>query len=182
MRNKEILNAFQRSLSRHRVNRNNDCKHHQNRHHHLGHPLNPVSDSRKDHRQRQGRKHQEPDLCGSAAGDKAVEIAVRCHSGPASLQVLKQVFYYPAADRGVIGHDQHGDHRVDPAAQPPFFRFSQNTEGPHRAFFRHPPNGRLRHNHGIPKGHGQQDIHQQEDPSAILCRQIRESPDIPKAH
>ena len=61
-------------------------------------------------------KIREADLRGKSVGDKAGEIVVSRECLSVSQKILKQVFDDPAADHGIVRHDQDRDHGVDPAA------------------------------------------------------------------
>ena len=81
----------------------------------------------------------------------------------------------------VIRHDQHRNDCIQPATDLKWCRFAKEGKGSHRALLRHTSDRRFRHDQYIPKRYCQKNIHQQKNSAAILCRQIRETPDITKA-
>ena len=52
----------------------------------------------------------------------------------------------------------------------------------HRAFPGHPAQRRLGHDHGVAEGEGEDDVDEQENAAAVLCREVGETPDIAEAH
>ena len=95
-----------------------------------------------------------------------------------SQHIFRQIFDDPAANDGIIRHDQHRDNRIDPATGRQPAGFSERGKRPDRTFFRHTSQCGLCHDHCVAKGQGQNDVDQQENSSAVLCRQIGESPDV----
>ena len=178
----KVLDAFQRTGAGDRVHRNDHRQHHQNGHHHLGDALHAVAHARKDDGQRSAREDDEAHLSRQAAGDETGEVAVLGQLAAVAADVIRQIADDPAADDRVVRHDQDGDDGVDPAAEPQARAFAKGPEGAHRAFLGHAAQGRFRRDHGVAKGDGQHDVHQQEDAAAVFCRQIRETPDVAQAH
>ena len=96
--------------------------------------------------------------------------------------ILRQIADDPAADDRIVRHDQNGDDRIDPAAEPQAALFAKGAKGTHRAFVGHAAQCRFGHDHGVAKGDGQHDVHQQKNAAAVFRGEIRKPPDVAKAH
>ena len=97
-------------------------------------------------------------------------------------QVAQEILDDPAANDGVVGHDQDGDDGVDPAAEFQPLAGAEGGESTYGALARHAANGGLRYDHGVAKGQGQDDVDQQKNTAAIFGGQIGEPPDIAQAY
>ena len=99
-----------------------------------------------------------------------------------SQKILKQVFDDPAADHGIVRHDQDRDHGVDPAAERQPLPLAKMAVSAHRAFAGHPAQRRFGNDHGVAKGDSQQDVDEQKNAAAVFCGQMFPNPtDAPAA-
>ena len=99
-----------------------------------------------------------------------------------SHDIFYQIFDNPAADNGIIGHNQYRNNRVDPAAKGQPFRFSKGTVSAYRALLCHTSQSCLCYDHGVAEGQGQNDINQKENTAAVFGGQVRKAPDIAQAY
>ena len=95
--------------------------------------------------------------------------------------IFRQILDDPTADDRIVRHDQNGDDRIDPAAEPQAALFAKGTKGTHRAFVGHAAQCRFGHDHRVAKGDGQHDVHQQKNAAAVFRGEIRKPPDVAKA-
>ena len=178
----QIFDALHGPRSCAGINRNNHGQNDQDRHHEFGYPLNSVADAQINDDHDRAGKDQEKELCLQAVADEIRKVSVLGHGLRLAGKIAHHIFDDPAADGGIIGHDQHGNDGVDPAAQLQGEPVAEKTKGSDRALFGHTSDGSLRHDHGIAEGQRQNDIDQQEDPPAVFGRQIGKPPDIAQSH
>ena len=178
----KVFHTLQRARACDGVACDDDGEHHEDGHHHLGHPLHAVAHARKDDGEGKDGKDGEADLRRRAAGNEGGEIAVRRQLAAVAADVVGQIPDDPAADDRVVGDDEDGDDGVDPAAEGKPARFAEGGERAHRAFLGHPAQRRLGHDHGVAEGEGEDDVDEQEDAAAVLGRKIGKAPDVAEAH
>ena len=123
-------------------------------------------------------KDNKPELSGIAVGNKAAKITAVRHFLHISAQIFKKIFADPAADHRVIGADQHGNDRIDPAAELSGTAFTVSIECTDGALPCRASDGSLRYDHRVSESQRQQDVDQQEDPAAVLGSKIWKAPDI----
>ena len=178
----KILNACQCTGAGDRVDHHKGGQQKQQGHHHLRNALYAVFHACQDHKEHQRREHQKPHLGTGIAADKAAEEAILGHGLAVAAQILHQILQHPAADHAVVGHDQHGDHGIDPAAKAEGGRFAKAGKCAHRAFARHAAHGRFGYDQCKAKGEHEHQIDQKKNAAAVFGRQIGEAPDVAKAH
>ena len=180
--NQEVFYPGKGSLSGDGVNGKQDGQNHQNRDHKGGNLFDSIFHTHKDNPNHQKGENQEPKLRLYPISDKFRKI-LRCgKSLRFSLNVAEKIFAYPAADNGIIGHNQNGDNGIDPASCLEHQVLSKVGIGSHRALSGHSSDGAFRNNHGVTKGKHQKKVNQKEDSPSVFRRQIRESPNISQAH
>ena len=97
---------------------------------------------------------------------------------------MKDVKYPSSATAAtaVVGHDEHGDDGVDPAAEVEGQALAKGMERAHGAFLGHAPQGGLGHDEDIAECDDQDQVDEQEDPAAVFGRQVGEAPDVPQPY
>ena len=176
----EVLYALQRAGTGDGIGADDQRQQHEDGHHDLGDALDAVFNAGEDDDQRQRRKDEEAQLRGKAARDERAKIAVRGHEMRLTQQIFGQILDDPAADDRIVGHDQYGDNGVDPAAEAQSGPIAEGLVRADGTLAGHAADGGFGDDHRIAEGHGQDDIDQQENAAAVLCRQIGEAPDVPQ--
>ena len=168
----------------HRIARQREQKHRQERHEPGVEPFNAPSHAAGHHEHR-GRQHGDlPAERRAGACNELREIAAEpvCRAIPQAADRRRhEVAQRPTRDDAVIAQDQRGAEDTDPAGMPQRPRWHQCPEGADRIggaaladrqFGDHQGQAHRRHRH---------EVDQQEHPAAILAGDIGEPPDIAHA-
>ena len=133
-----------------------------------------VDDQRRDGHEKEGKDDR-----GDRRGDKVGKIAVLrgglCLPGQVDHGILRD----PAADDRVVGHDQHRHEEGQDAEEFPLrVQLGVRADG---AFVRPAADGNVGGQQREAERQHQHEVDQQEQPAAVLRREIGEAPEIPDA-
>ena len=163
-----------------RVTGDHHHQHQQNGHHIAGNALDAalhpvVHDKGRNAHKEQGKHHRR-----NRGGDKAGKIAVLRGGRRLAGEIHHRVFGDPAADHGIIGHDQHRHQKGENAQEFPFG--AHGFIGSDGTLLCAAANGNIRGEQRKAKGQHQCQIHQQKQTAAVLCGKVGKTPQIAHAH
>ena len=181
IRHHEVSDACPRTGQRDGVTGHHDGKHDEYRHHDLGYALDTILDAGENDGKDASGEDDEPEFSRHAVRDESAEEGIRRKHFRITGEVFEEVTGDPAANDAIVRQDQHRDDSIDPAACGKEAALPEMVESSDRALSRPASKCGLRNDHCIAEGDGQQEIGQEEDASAILRGEVRESPDIPEA-
>ena len=113
---------------------------------------------------------------GDLGGDEGGEEAVLGGLGTVRDQVDGEILDDPAADNGVVGHDEGGNQEGQITQKTPLLM--QSPEGVQCVLLGPAADGHVRGQQCEAEGQHQYQIDKQKKSAAVFCSQIRETPQI----
>ena len=117
---------------------------------------------------------------GDGEGGEGGKEAVLGGLGAVRDQVDGEVFHDPAADDGVVGHDEGRDQEGQDAQKIPLL--IRGAEGPEGVLPGPAADGHVRGQEDEAEGQHQHQVDKEEEAAAILGAEVGEAPDIADAH
>ena len=129
---------------------------------------------------RQCQEQQHKDDRGDLRGDEGGKEAILSRLGSVRDQIDREILGDPAADDGVVGHDEGGNQEGQISQKTQLLM--QSPEGVQCVLLGPAADGHVRGQQCEAEGQHQHQIHQQEQAAAVLGAEIEEAPDIADAY
>ncbi len=172
--------AVIRVAQRQREHGDPDDEKQQDRHDIPGIFLNALLHAAIDHPRSQCQKQQHKDNRRDLRGDEGGKEAILSCLGSVRDQIDREILSDPAADDGVVGHDEGRNQEGQITQKTPLLM--QSPEGVQCVLLGPAADGHVRGQQCEAEGQHQHQIHQQEQAAAVLGAEIGEAPDIADAY